>query len=51
MIFVQGKMYLPDDYQPEVFDPVTKTWSNWTLPITPGANVINLFIAVNKKFS
>jgi len=35
MIFGQGKIYLPDDTQPEIFDPVMNTWSNWTRPSTP----------------
>jgi hypothetical protein len=35
VIFCQGKIYLPDDTQPQIFDPVTKTWSNWTRPSTP----------------
>jgi len=34
MIFHQGRMYLADDNQPEVFDPLTNTWSNWTRPPT-----------------
>jgi hypothetical protein len=28
----QGKVYLTDNTKPEVFDPVTKTWSTWTAP-------------------
>jgi hypothetical protein len=29
----QGKIYLPDDTNPEVFDPVTQTWSIWPAPL------------------
>jgi hypothetical protein len=32
----QGKIYLSDDVIPEVFDPITKTWSTWApLSSTP----------------
>ena len=32
----QGKIYLTDDSQPEVFDPSSKTWSTWRAsPSTP----------------
>ena len=30
----QGKIYLPDDTQPEVFDPITRIWSTWSAPLS-----------------
>ena len=34
----QGKIWLPDDTQPEVFDPVSKAWANWAVAPTSSQN-------------